>query len=369
MKKGHDAWGNLAGPPSRRSYPINPGGRDRRQYTGFIKLRLGHSEGASYLLPDVLIAVDGLRFFLPSFFSAPRILFNVEEGKHIANFDLDVGSPRAIDLARLLVKVRPEDRILNYEDGALLYRCSFNGPRSLPRFASGLCHPTSNGDFSLRVFHHTTAANAANIRKSSELWSSPWNLAGTRKLANVAYGYFTNLPQIKSEGDLHLVAMSSNETIHLQTTSDRLVEETLALRVYRGNTQDRTVAIGLDVPCGIIAPAHLYFHPMTRTNPTYYEVIHPEIVRVGVNPSTNLQIIGTGIGVQKAELKRFDYVVRGDASTVEGLAAPYDEEETQQITHLEKLDSATDFFKFWLEHQNSDQTSGRVFEERKLQSA
>jgi hypothetical protein len=362
-----DLQGNLAGPPVRRSSAIRPGSPDRREYSGFIKLRLGHSEERSYLIPDVLIGVGGLRFFLPSFFSAPLIAFNVEDGKHTVNFSLDVGAPRATDLTRLLVKVRSEDRILSYEDGAQLYRCSFEGTRSIVRFATGLCRLMPNGDFALRVYHHTTPANAASIASSRELWSSPWNLAGTRKLANIAYGYFTSLAKIASEEDLRLIAMASDEIINFQTTSNRLKEEVLSLRVYRGDTRDRTSSMGFDVSCEIIAPAHLYFHPDVGANLAYYEVVGSEIVRVGVFPSAKLQISGSEIRAAKSDLKRFDYVVLGDAGTLDGLAAPYDEEETKQVTHLEKLDSGADFFMFWWDNKNTDQVTGRVFEERQLQ--
>ena len=44
-KRARDVWGNLAGPPSRWSLAIQPGAVDRREYEGFVKLRLGHSEG------------------------------------------------------------------------------------------------------------------------------------------------------------------------------------------------------------------------------------------------------------------------------------------------------------------------------------
>jgi len=80
-----------------------------------------------------------------------------------------------------------------------------------------------------------------------------------------------------------------------------------------------------------------------------------------------LEVSKSEIAVEPSHLKRFDYVVLGDAGTLDGLAAPYNEEETKQVAHLEKLDSRTDFFKFWWDNQNTDQVTDRVFEERKLQ--
>jgi hypothetical protein len=365
-KRPRDFWGNLAGPPARWSSAIRPGDPNRRDYDGFIKLRLVHSEGRSYLIPDVLIAVGGLRYFLPSLFSPPVITFNVEPGKHRASFDLDVGAPRATRLARLRVKIKSEDRVLSYEDGAQLYQCTFEGPRRLASIATGQCRRDPTGDFLIRVYHHTTTTNAASIRTSGELWSSPWNLAGTRRLTNVAYCYFTSLPSIRSEQDLRLIAMASDEVIHFQTTSDGPRERVVPLRVYRGSTRDRTAAMPFDLTAASIAPAHLYFHPNVGLKPAYYEVVSPEIIRVGVVPSAKLLLSGTEISMHPANAKRFDYVVLGDAGTMNGLIAPYEEEETKEIAHLERLNIRMDLFTFWFEQRNTGQMTGRVVEVREL---
>jgi len=358
-------WPNLAGGASRYSLAIDSKRRnDRRQHSGFIKLRLGHDFGRSYLVPDVLIGVAGARYFLPSFFGPPMIAFNVE-GRHFADFSIDVGSPRASELARLLVRIRSDDRVRVYDDGAQLYRCTFEGPRTIARFASGLCHSLANGDFAIEVFHHTKPETATLIQASGELWSTAWNLAGTRQLANVAYTYFTSLPRIETEEDLRRIAMASDGKLHFQTTSNRDREEILTLPVYRGNTKDRTAPLSFVVPCGIIAPAHLLSHPSVGSNPAYFEAIGPEIVRVGVNPNATLPFSGREIRAHADDLKHFDYVVIGDAARVDGLAAPYDEEETNHVTLLERLNKV-DLFQFWLANQNTDQVSDRAFEERRL---
>jgi hypothetical protein len=314
----------------------------------------------------VLIAVGGSRFFLPSFFSPPIILFNVDPGMHAAEFNMDVGGPRASRLERFVVHIKSEDRILSYEDGAQLYRCSFEAPRGITDFAKGECEQVGSGDFLLKLYHHTTPANAASIRKGGELWSSAWNLAGTRQLTNVAYGYFTTLPRITDEEDLRLIAMASDGTIQFQTTSNRLKEEVLYLTVYRGSTRDRTAAVHFKVPCMLIAPPHLYLHPPVGANPAYFEVVSPEIIRVGVVPAAKLRSDKSEVIVEDVDIKRFNYVIIGDAGTREGLAAPFNEEETRQITHLERLSVGTDLFDFWLAHANTDQVSDRVIEPRKL---
>ncbi len=361
----YQALPNLAGIPVRYSSAIGNEGSGRRQFEGVVKFRLSHSLGRSYLVPEVLIGVRGSRFFLPSMFGPPILEFNVEPGFHRLQFDFDTGVPRAAELSRINVFVRSQDRVHCFDDGAQLYRCTFEGPRQIARVASGLCTIGGDGDYLLRLFHHTTPGNADAILKSRELWSSRWNLAGTRQLENASYVYFTSLPRIAGEADLRRIAMASDGNIRLQTTSDRHLEKTLNLRVYRGSAQGRTTALVFEVPTALIAPPPLLFHPMVGVQAAYYEVIGPEIVRVGVRPGINLSIEGRRASVLAGGTKGFDYLVLGDASTLEGLAAPYNEEETEQVTHLERL-SDEDVFEFWLSHQNQDVVTGRRFEAKAL---
>jgi hypothetical protein len=119
----------------------------------------------------------------------------------------------------------------------------------------------------------------------------------------------------------------------------------------------------------LIAPSHLYLHPCIGNEPAYYEVVSPEIIRVSVAPTAKLRLHKSEVIVEDIDLKRFNYVIIGDAETLEGLAAPFNEEETRQITHLERLNGATDLFDFWLAHANTDQVSGRTIEPRKLDPA
>ena len=214
----------------------------------------------------------------------------------------------------------------------------------------------------LGVFHHTKPDTVTMIRTSGDLWSSSWNLQGTRQLVNVAYTYFTSLPRIVCEADLRRIAMASEGKLLLQTTSQRIVEDVLELKVYRSSTKDRTATIPFDLPCRFVAPPHLYFHMPAGAAPAYFEIVGPEILRVGLHPGATLPFEGREIRPRPTDLKRFEYVILGDTSTKAGLAAPYDEEETTQVTHIEKLDQGLDLFQFWLAHRNTDQVSGREFE-------
>lgn len=360
-------WPNihLAGPPIRHSRAVEAGDPNRRRFEGIIKFRLAHSEGRSYLIPDVLIGAGGTRFFIPSTFGPPLFTFDSDSGRHRVVFSLDTGPPRVTEMARIVVFIRSGDRIRTYDDGAQLYRCAFEGPRLITRVASGLCQRRADDDYALRLYHHTRPESARAIRGTRTLWSSPWNLAGTRQLANVAYAYFTTLPQIAIEADLHRIAMASDGRIRFQTTSDRPVEETLVLRVYRGDTRDRTTALAFDVPAALLAPAHLLLHPMSRGQPAYFEVLGPEIARVGVESRATLALAGGLVSVAHGDRKAFGTVILGDASTVDGLSAPYNEEDTRQVAHLEPLIDQ-DVFTFWLAHQNQDLVTGRIFEPRRF---
>jgi hypothetical protein len=181
----------------------------------------------------------------------------------------------------------------------------------------------------------------------------------------VSYAYFTSLPRIREEADLIRIGMASTGNIILGTTSSPRQE--ITLRVYRESTNNRPATIEAEVPASLIAPPHILYHPMTTDlGPAYYEIVGPEIFRIGLVPGRALQVKQQRVYARKGDLKRFQYVVVGDADTVAGLAAPFDEEETQEVILLELLNQGIDLFDFWQKHANSDQMSGRHPEPRLL---
>jgi hypothetical protein len=355
----------LAGIPIRFSPAVDMSATPTHQ--GFVKLRLGHSRRGSVLVPDFVFAKAGpWRFLQPSFFGPPLLGFHVEDGPHLADFSLDVAPPRGGRPIRLLLRIRSDGRVRTYPDGSQLYACEIKGPERLAHYAAGRCRRLGDGDFALTLFHHTNPAAYASIRASQELWASAWNLQGTRELVNVASVYLTSLPRVETPQDLNRIAMASDGRIGLQTTSDRPFEETLELAVYRADTRGRTHTVTVEVPSEHLSPQHLLFHPLTCSEPAYYEVVGPEIYRIGLRPGAKLPI-PRGIATPAAgDLKQFDYIVLGDAGTVAGLGAPYDEEDTEQVIHHERLDQGLDLFDFWQANPNSDQVSGRTFETRGL---
>lgn len=333
------------------------------RFSGLVKLRLGHAAFGSILVPELIfVERAGWRFYQPSFFGPPVLGFNIDPNIHIARFSVDVGSPRSNEQTRLILEIRSDGRVRRYGDGAQLYRCVVEGPARLVRLAAGKCSPRADDDFDLRLFHITNPKAFAGILASRELRSSRWNLQGTREMANVAYVYLTSLPGIETEEDLRRIAMASDGVIGFQTTSSRQREDTLDLKVYRESTTGRTSKLQIRVASGLLSPPHLLIHRPIGDQ-AYYEIVGPEIYRVGVQPGEHLVYNNGNATIDAGKLKLFQYLIVGDASSVEGLGAPYDEEDTKQVAHVESLVD-WDLFNFWLVHRNSDQVSARHPEPR-----
>lgn len=332
---------------------------EEQHFFGYVKIRLGHSERGSILIPDTIFIKSGAwRFFQPSFFGPPVFSFNVEPSLDFVTFSVDVGSPRADKMKRLILHIRSDELERRYADGAMLYRCLVHGSGNFSQISSGRCLQMPSGEFCVRVFHHTDKKGFAGISSSGEIWSSSWNLRGTtHKLTNVAYAYFTTIPKIKNERDLHRIAMSSNGFIHMTTTS--IVPKTFSIEIRRKNTRERLIPIEVNIPVSMISPPHILYHPFVSPTPAYYEVVCPEIIRVGLHPGNDLKVCHGLAENPGGALKSFEYIVMGDASEQAGLAAPFDEEETKQIMHLERFSDGSTPFQFWKEHQNSDQVTGR----------
>jgi hypothetical protein len=112
------------------------------------------------------------------------------------------------------------------------------------------------------------------------------------------------------------------------------------------------------VPASLVASQHFYLHAH-RYEAVHYEVCNPDIYRVGLQPGRVAPFHDGTLVVAEEHRKRFEYVVLGDADTSEGLIAPYDEEETRSLFHIEACGQQT-FLDFWRRHANSDQASWRT---------
>jgi hypothetical protein len=163
--------------------------------------------------------------------------------------------------------------------------------------------------------------------------------------------------------------MSSDEIIHLlvdgftppallsPTYVNEHAEEMLALKVYRGSTMDRTATMAFEIDSACLAPQHLLFH--TGDLPRWYEVSNPFTQRIGVVPGHTLKFSSPAIERGSYPAKHFDYVVIGDASTVMGLAAPFEEEATESLFKIERVSAHSNMLEFWFQHGNADLFSGK----------
>lgn len=323
-------------------------------YDGLVKLKLVHANGFSLLLPElIVIDIDGWKWFQPKFFSACLISFSENAAYGQFNVDTDRG-------ARLFIGITKDRFVRHYADRSQIYRCRIAGPTALEDFATGTCTVEKDSNIQLRLFHHTLPATIDKIRECGYFLGSPWNIQGNKKLENVAYAYFTSLPVIQSDNDLRHIAMASDAKIHLLPTNGTSRRDVITIDVYRQSTCDRRASMEVIVPAELVASQHIWRHA-PHGEPVYYEVSHSSIARIGLLPGRALPFADHQIKPVGDEIKRFDYVVLGDADDPEGIVAPYDEEHTQDLFLIENC-SAETFFDFWDRHANTDQFGGRPLE-------
>lgn len=316
---------------------------------GFIKCRLVHMESRSFILPDLLFSnkLAGA-FYSPKFFTPNMISFQGGDGRYdfcIFNLELLNGNDvRVCFFAGDLVKA--------CSDGSFIYRCGYAAAKGKPIPAPCGKWRQSGEQFEVLLYHHTNPEAEKGIRESCELWSSPWNIQGSRKLENIAYCYFSSLPRIRNERDLRDVAMSQSGVAHfLPTDAPYSAEYASALPVPNRSPKDMGRSLSFWVDIETISPSHIWFH--SSLSPAYYEVVLPRVYRVGVKPGNVLPIEGKRIALAPEACKRLNYVVVGDASSHDGLAAPYNEEETQSLAKIAQIPPGSEIIRYWHENQNT----------------
>jgi hypothetical protein len=135
-----------------------------------------------------------------------------------------------------------------------------------------------------------------------------------------------------------------------------LVNDILPLKVYRESTTNRTSTLEFTVDAAFLAPQHLLKHS-PHGSPVHYEVCGPKIYRVGMSPEQTLGFDENFV-VSGDNLKRFDYVIVGDAKYVTGLYAPYNEENTASMHKFHTAYEGQDLLTYWMTHANRDHFSG-----------
>lgn len=327
-------------------------------HEGLIKVKLAHGSAYSVAVPDVLLlGSEAQHWIQPLTFHPNLIHFLDADAECRLHVDISCGHTIA-------VRFRESDLVQRLDDGSELYRCTYSGPADMEMLATGRSRRTKDGRVWLELFHHTTPESKEAIVRSGHFRLSRWNVQGTKKLANVGYAYFTPLDQINVDADLKCIAMAADGNIRMLVDNvdpppfmssqikRQLKGALLDLPVYRESTRNRTAVLPFWIDVAALAPQHIWRHsPLDQG--VFYEIANPFVQRIGMPANAVLPFSNDEISATNS-LKRFDYVVIGDARIVSGLAAPFDEEDTRHLLKLERAGSSSNLFRFWYEHANTD---------------
>jgi len=318
---------------------------------GYIKCRLVHMKDRSFVLPDVLFSTELMgKFYVPKFFTPNIIAFFGGDGS-ADHCRLTLELLNGTDVEIVFFR---HGLVRNCRDGSFIYKCAFS-----PKEGKPLPKPCGkwrrhDHSFNVLLYHHTNVDAEKGIKASQELWSSPWNIQGSKRLENIGYCYFTSIPRIRHEGDLREVAMSQMGVAHfLPTNAPYSAEFASALPVPKRTPKDMDRSLGYWVDAENVSPSHLWLHrPMS--DPAYYEVVLPRVYRLGVETGYKLPLNGKGVNIDPARAKLLKYVVVGDASSPEGLCAPYSEEEVIDLAKIDENSKGLEIIGMWHEKKNSN---------------
>jgi hypothetical protein len=329
--------------------------RDVEQYefSGFIKCRLVHHKYYSVIIPDqIYIDFAGeVKWIQPLYFLPHIISFFDDTGICELIIDISHGVALRITFSNFDLKS-------HLKDGSIFYSCKIKGPRHLYNYTTGLASIVNNTPY-LKLYHHTTRAAGEAIEKSKEYWSSNWNIQGTKKSTNIAYLYLTSLPKIDCIDDLEEIAMSSQGRLLFRLDQNSSEVPDLILPVYRDSTANRIHTLESWIDASLLASQPCYRH-MPPQGRVYYAVVSPFIYRIGVENGTTLDIKGNTIVPRSP--KKSCYTIVGDATTIDGLTAPYDEENTMDIFKIEYVHNGEEFINFWSRNRNSNQFDNKEVE-------
>ncbi|MAX23843.1 MAG: hypothetical protein CMJ19_04990 [Phycisphaeraceae bacterium] len=340
------------------NYGTEPPGDECKE--GLVKCRLLHGMGCSLIVPDqIFLGADGSKWIQPLAFMA-NIIAKSSEDEIVCDLPVDISCGQT-----LRIRFYNHGLLANLDDGSQLYKCEIQGPSDLAEHATGDSCLGPEGVPYIRLYHHTTPVARDSIASSGHFRTSMWNIQGTRKkLVNVAYAYFTPLNQITCDNDLKMIAMATGGEIELRRDGftppeillpdwrETFKDDVLVMPVYPCNPSKREATLELWVDSTVLALQHIYRHD--EGGPVYYEFPHPFIHRIGTEPGASVTFDDQGRIHRQPYLKAFEYGVVGDCTTLEGLAAPYDEEDTTDIMKVERMDAGMSILNFWFDHGNQD---------------
>lgn len=327
---------------------------DEFEHQGYIKCKLVHGNKNSLIIPDqIYVEVSNIMYWIqPLYFSANLISQNDSINHCELAVDISHG-------ALLKIYFKGNNAISWMEDGSILYKCSIKGPRYLHQYRTGNAK-FHNGLPHIMLYHHTNASAKQGIKKGSEYWTSNWNIQGTKKSLNISYLYLTSLPKLSNIDDLEQIAMSSKGKIGLRVDKNQTLSPDLILDVYRESTINRNHRLSQWVNAAQLSPQPCYKHQPPNSF-VYYAIVSPFIQRIGVKEGTTV-LIKNGF-LNPEELKSTGYIIVGDATTINGLKAPYDEEETEEKLLIEYLENPEEITEFWMKNPNTNQRNNKSIEE------
>jgi len=335
-------------------------------YKGKIKCRLVHTSGNSIIFPDFILLNNG--WIQPLQFLAP--LLAKDDDLIVADFYIDISSGETIR-----VRIFKASFIESYPDKSQLFECEIYGPDDIEDYINGEFN-IIDGKYYLKLFHHTNEIGFNGITSSKSIRSSKWNYRGSKECLNYHFVYFTHIPEIKFANDLITVAMSSDGNLDYMIdsfTQPKLLppnyreiykDYIYTAQVYRSTTADRQKAISFYVPIDYIDCKHTYLHNQVGVTP-FYEICFPYIHRIKVSANSSIQFNESNIILLNNSIVNSDHSIIGDARVKDGLAAPFEEEDTHYIFKIEFCGNET-LLEFWFNHGNQDLFSGKKVEKLKL---
>lgn len=345
------------------------GGADFRfHYEGILKCKLMHGEGHSIFVPDQIFLRynDSWGWILPLAFH-PHSIVRFSDFIMV-DLHVDISCRQT-----LRIRFRSNDFIRGHPDCSQSYLCEIAGPENLRDYVTGDARISEDDRPYIRLYHHTSVSSLESILESRRLRTGSCNFQGTtRNLKNIGYSYFTPIDRLLNDADLNQIAMSTEGKVTLLKdgielpsiiTSEWMRQNRnhiLEYQVYAPSSERHEAQLSVWVEAAVLAPMHLHMHEGSVA--FFYAPVLPFVQRIGTSPGESIAIDDEMCIHWDDDLKSFKYVVVGDCTTMAGLSAPYEEEETTQVMKVECAAENISLLDFWFDHGNTDQFNNKSIE-------
>lgn len=328
---------------------------EKSKCQALVKVRLVHGTHGSIIFPEFLFFENGT-WLQPVHFFPPILGKQNDSIACIISADINAGETIKITIQNYDFQVELGDR-------SQIFKCEVScSVENILEYSCGE-YTVVDDKYFLKLFHHTSADKKENIIHTNELWSSPWNIRGNLKCKSHSFCYFSHLPKIINDDDLTVIAMVNTEEIYIMV--DDFVQPEILMpdwkriyrkyiyipEVYRSSTAYRKDTIILKIPLELIDIKHIYMH--TQGGLTFYEVFNPFIHRIRTSKDEKLSISDDSIISAPSNMHFPDYCIIGDASRIEGLADPFNEESTSSIFKIQNCKNVN-MLQFWFDNGNVD---------------